>query len=70
MSRRETQFHMNISQQNADMMHRQGRASQDKHGQGPASKSLEQVKLPRPEEERMMQQAGKESQDARHKKNP
>lgn len=62
MSRRETEFNMNISQKDADSMHRQGRASQEKHGQGPASKSLDQVKLPGAKEEEMMEKAGKGSQ--------
>lgn len=67
MSRRETEFNMNISKKDADAMHNQGRASQEKHGQGPASKSLDQVKLPRAKDEEMMEKAGKGSKEARKK---
>jgi hypothetical protein len=67
MSRQETEFNMNISKATADAMDRQGRASQEKHGQGPASKSLGEYKIPGPKDEDLMEKAGKESQEARKK---
>lgn len=67
MSSKETKFNMNISKATADAMNRQGRASQEKHGQGPASKSLDEYKIPGPNEEKLMEKAGKESQEARKK---
>lgn len=64
MSRRETEFNMGIPKATADSLNRQGRASQEKHGQGPASKSLDEYKIPGPKEEKLMERAGRESQDA------
>jgi hypothetical protein len=48
MSSQETEFNMNIFKATADTMDWEGRASQEKHTQGPASESLGDYKIPGP----------------------